>query len=201
MPGQGGKRRTPGQQGRSPEGAGRWSPLPAAACPFPYAFPSPSHPEPGPEHVLAHSVRADAAWCHQLSSSRSAGWAGGMADLHACLSPPGVCLAGWLSAIPALPACFWLWAPSQPEPGSSRQRVCPCPRDRARMLSAFMVMFGFLIALPNRSRKKRAEPRLGVFYSFLSCGRAPASPSPGSSTVPQWGRGGAGVQGLDVTAL
>lgn len=54
------------------------------------------------------------------------------------------------------------------------------------MLSAFMVMFGFLIALPKRRREKRAEPRAGC-APLIPCLRlctCPTLPAPGACPSP-----------------
>lgn len=117
-------------------------------------------------HTLHALMLLDAI---QLFSSCSTGWADRMAVLcvSVCLSvctclgslllagsllaPSPPCLVGFGYGLPCI-GCL------DPPP---RWRVHPCPRDRDRMLSAFMVMFGFLIALPNRRRKKRAKPRAG----------------------------------------
>lgn len=163
--GRGGKHCTPGLQERSPEGTGHWGPLPAATCPFPYTF-APLHPDPGQELGQgAHPgtlCMAGAAWCHP-ALLKLQHWLGSQdgRPMSVCLSLPGVHPAGWLptSPVPSLPGQFWLWAPSQRVHGSPQQHVRPCPRDRARMLSAFMVMFGFLVALPNRRRKKKSRAK------------------------------------------
>lgn len=136
-----------------------------------------------------------------------------------CLSVPAWSLSCWLAFCQTCPLPAWpvsavgcltagAWIP--------QWRTRPCPRDRARMLSAFMVMFGFLIALPNRRRKKRAEPRSGCVLLIpclwpRTCLPLPApSACPGPcralGTVPRWGpccsaRKGQGLQGLEVVAL
>lgn len=102
----------------------------------------------------------------QLPPSRAGqepGW-----HIHVCLSLPGLCPAVWA------PTALSPWLRGSRRLGPQGVHAS----DGVRMLSAFMVMFGFLIALPNRRMNREPSQGLGVLHSFPASGCAPASPSP-----------------------
>lgn len=94
----------------------------------------------------------------------------GVGVAHLCLS---VCPCWALSCCLA-PArlALWLRGSGRLDPQGAHAS------DGVRMLSAFMVMFGFLVAFPNRRRENRAEPRAGRAPLVPCLWSAPASPSP-----------------------
>lgn len=98
---------------------------------------------PRPEQRVTNPEGAGATFLQVAPrAAQGPGW-----HIRVCLSVPGLCRAVWRCRCGSEAALL------HPQGAHAS--------DGARMLSAFMVMFGFLISFPNRRREKRAEPRAG----------------------------------------
>lgn len=111
------------------------------------------HDDPRESHVQPRSVGPRREAPHPGQRGRAPEGAGVTFLQVLGGTPVSVCPCG---ALPCPALSLWLRGSSGRLHPQGAQAG-----DGVRMLSAFMVMFGFLISFPNRRREKRAEPRAG----------------------------------------